>query len=111
MTNAESPMPLTVEITPELAQRIDEWHSPTDGAIAISQLIRELPFVHRPIRTLLDRVLGKTHLRQYQGRFEWTDLGFTYIQIGSELHVLSCWQANDDAVDTVLPTPRSAGQR
>jgi hypothetical protein len=81
--------PFETVLPSNLADAIDETFSPMDGIVALDEIYLELPKLHRP----------KTRLgiarKIYHGRFDWYPLGFTYEQIGSELHVRDVWYADE----------------
>lgn len=99
MSNAKNePMPengFTTIISKELADELDEGFSPMDGLIAIDQICIELPRLHRPAhRSALQRCFGQTR-KLYHGRYDWYPLGFTYEQIGNELHIVNLWMVQE----------------
>ena len=97
-TKHDGPTPeneFTTILVTELADELDEGFSPMDGLIAIDQICIELPRLHRPAqRPLLQRWFGQTR-KLYNGRYDWYPLGFTYEQIGSELHILNLWMVKE----------------
>lgn len=99
MSNAKNePMPengFTTILSTELADELDEGFSPMDGLIAIDQICIELPRLHRPAhRSALQRCFGQTR-KLHHGRYDWYPLGFTYEQIGNELHILNLWMVEE----------------
>lgn len=99
MSNANNePTPeseFTTIISTELADELDEGFSPMDGLIAIDQICIELPRLHRPAhRPALQCWSGQTR-KLYHGRYDWYPLGFTYEQIGNELHILNLWMVKE----------------
>jgi hypothetical protein len=89
----------------ELVDALDEGFSPMDGVQAINDLFVGLPLVHSsPIRK---RRRSPKKIRLYNGRFGWYPwLGFSYVQIGNQLHVVELWyEPNPESrpVDVTLP--------
>jgi len=98
----------TVFMHPTLVDQLDEGFSPTDGIIAIDQVFLELPRLHpAPVPRRSPKRAGR-RLKVYRGRYDWYDLGFSYVQIETELHVLELWHdtdyrdSNRTEVDVVL---------
>ena len=73
----------------DLADAIDETFSPMDGVVALDEIYLELPQLHRPV--------GRFGIRRktFHGRYDWYPLGFTYEQIGSDLHIRNIWYADE----------------
>ena len=67
------------------------FNAPMDAICAIDQINMELPKLHKPERPSLWRPFRKNSLRLYRGRFEWADVGFTYVQFGTALHIMDAW--------------------
>jgi hypothetical protein len=100
----------TVFMHATLVDSLDEGFSPMDGIIAIDQIFLELPRLHpAPVPKRSWKRAGR-RLKVYRGRYDWYDLGFSYVQIGTTLHVLELWHdaayhdANRTEVDVVLGT-------
>jgi hypothetical protein len=98
----------TVFMHPTLVDQLDEGFSPMDGIIAIDQIFLELPRLHpAPVPKRSQNRAGR-RLKVYRGRYHWYDLGFSYVQIGTTLHVLELWHdadyrnSNRTEVDVVL---------
>lgn len=88
----------TTVLSRELADELDAGFSPMDGLIAIDQICIELPRLHRPAGVnMLHRWIGSSR-NVYHGRYDWYPLGFTYRQIGDELHVLNLWSVKETGV-------------
>lgn len=80
----------TVLMHSEIGDAIDNQLSPMDGAIAVAQIHDMLPKLHRPTRRWWP--WRPLFTRLYHGRLSWADVGFSYIQIGSTLHVVDGWR-------------------
>ena len=107
---------LTVKMHHDLVEQLDQCFSPADGIEAIDQVFIDLPIAHQALPARRGgRGRGRT-LPRYRGRFGWFDLGFTYVQIGIELHVVELW--HDDRwnkprrreVDVVLGERTESGR-
>lgn len=89
----------------ELVNELDYGFSPMDGLAAINDIFVGLPLVH-PSPARKQRRTPK-RLRLYTGRFKWYPrLGFSYVQLGNELHVIELWYEEHPErrpVDVVLP--------
>ncbi len=82
-------------IHPVLVDQLDEHFSPMDGLVAINQIYLELPQLHPAAASELGRKRPSRTLKVYRGRYDWFDLGFSYVQLGRELHVLELWNDTD----------------
>jgi len=99
---------LKVFMHADLVDELDESLSPMDGLVAIEQIFSELPRRHaangrpRSIRRDARRI------PIFRGRYQWVDIGFSYVQIGDSLHVIELWHDADSRtpnrpdVDVVL---------
>lgn len=96
---------LTVVIAAEIADAIDHYHSPTDGAIALGQVRQEIPQHHRSQGTWSWLPFRRSRVRLYRGGLEWSGMGFSYVQIGTVLHVVDVWSIRQQRLDVVLPMP------
>jgi hypothetical protein len=95
----------TVFMHPTLIDRLDQGFAPTDGLIAINQMFLELPKLHPAPAPKRSPNRAARRLKVYRGRYGWYfDLGFSYVQIGTELHVLELWYDEERRreVDVVL---------
>ncbi len=103
----------TVSMHPDLVDELDEGFSPMDGAVAIDQIFNELPLLHRALAPKRLRKRAGRKLKVYRGCYDWyNSLGFSYVQIGTTLHVLELWfdehpQLNQ--IDVLLGTEKTAG--
>ncbi len=89
MTNSNN---FTVYMHRELVDELDEGFSPMDGITAINDLFVELPLQHRSHEPRHERWRAPRKLRVYCGRFSWyPELGFSYVEIGQQLHVIELW--------------------
>ena len=79
----------------ELVDELDYGFSPADGIAAIDDLFGDLPKVHRSRAGQHRGRQQPKSLRVYTGCFAWYPLGFSYVQIGQELHVLELWMVGD----------------
>jgi hypothetical protein len=82
-----------VIIDQELENELDSHSSPMDGIFAIDQLHLGLPKLHTEGR----RNRTKKDLRLYSGWFDWADVGFSYIQVESRLHIVEIWTGCESA--------------
>ena len=95
----------TVSLHATLVDELDECFSPMDGIIAIDQMFQELPRLHPEFGPKRPQKRASRTLKVYRGRYDWYPLGFSYVQIGTTLHVLELWNWDDQAdVDVVLGT-------
>jgi hypothetical protein len=103
----------TVVMHPTLVDELDEGFSPMDGILAIDEMFGELPLLHAGLAPKRLRKRTARKLRVYRGCYDWyNSLGFSYIQIGTTLHVLELWydeSPNLSQVDVVLGTGQTEG--
>jgi hypothetical protein len=103
----------TVMMHPTLVDEIDEGFSPTDGLVAIDEMFSELPLLHRTLAPKRLRKRVSRNLKVYRGCYGWyQSLGFSYVQVGTTLHVLALWtneNPNLSAVDVILGTGHTKG--
>jgi hypothetical protein len=103
----------TVLMHPSLVDQLDEGFSPMDGLVAIDQMFGELPLLHQALAPKRLRKRAGRRLRVYRGCYDWySSLGFSYVQIGTTLHVLDLWYAENltrGKVDVILGTEQTAG--
>ncbi len=98
----------TVFMHPTLVDELDEVFSPMDGIIAIDQIKLELPKLHPGHAPKRYRNRPRRRIKVFRGRYDWYDLGFNYVQINNELHVIELWVDEDarksdrQEVDVVL---------
>jgi hypothetical protein len=96
----------TVSMHPTLVDELDEGFSPMDGLVAIDQMFSELPLLHQALAPKRCRKRAGRWLKVYRGCYDWyTSLGFSYVQIGTTLHVLDLWcdeKLPPQKVDVVL---------
>jgi hypothetical protein len=91
-----------------LVDELDEQFSPMDGIVAIDQLFYELPRLHPGSVPKRGRKRAGRRLKVYRARYRWSDLGLSYVQLGTTLHVLDLWYDDDynkpnrQEVDVVL---------
>jgi hypothetical protein len=104
-----------VSVHPELVDELDEGFSPMDGIVAIDEMFSELPLLHRPLAPKRLRKRAGRTLKVYRGCYQWyKELGFSYVQIGTTLHVLELWfDENPDLsqMDIVLGTGETQGYK
>jgi hypothetical protein len=87
---------LTVSMHPTLVDELDEGFSPMDGLIAIDQMFCELPLLHQALAPKRLPKRASRRLKVYHGSYDWySNLGFSYVQIGTTLHVLELWCADN----------------
>jgi hypothetical protein len=82
---------LTVQMTTEIADSINYSLSPMDGLAALTLIYEHLPRLHRNRRAAHCLPFGRKSMRIHHGLIEWADIGFTYVEWRSVLHVLECW--------------------
>ena len=96
----------TVSMHPTLVDELDEGFSPMDGIIAIDQMFGELPLLHQALAPKHLRKRAGRRLKVYRGCYDWySSLGFSYVQIGTTLHVLDLWHDENltcQGVDVIL---------
>jgi hypothetical protein len=114
-TPATPAAPFTVWMHRDLVDELDEGFSPMDGIVAIDEMFCELPLVHRALAPLRLRKRAGRKLKVYRGCFDWyKSLGFSYVQIGTTLHVLELWYCENPNLadyDVVLGTGQTAGYK
>src|SRR6516225_6686508 len=82
----------TFMMHPTLVDELDEGFSPMDGIVAIDEMFSELPLLHRASAPRRLRKRAARTLKVYRGCYDWyKSLGFSYVQIGTTLHVLELW--------------------
>ena len=95
----------TVYMHRDLVDELDEGFSPTDGLVAINDLFVGLPLQHRS-QAKRKRWRAPKTLKVYRGRFSWyRKLGFSYVEIEDQLHVIELWfdeKAEQHQVDVIL---------
>ncbi|MCC6358752.1 MAG: hypothetical protein IT450_08420 [Phycisphaerales bacterium] len=91
----------------EVGDALDESFSgPMDGAIAVAQVYDQLPLMHRSAPVRWWHKLIPNHVRLYRGLLDWGGVGFTYVQIGSTLHVVGAGEVDRGfRADALLPAP------
>src|SRR5205085_3654804 len=83
---------LTVMMHSMLVDELDEGFSPMDGLVAIDEMFSELPLLHAGLAPKRIRKRTARKLRVYRGCYDWyKSRGFSYVQIGTTLHVLELW--------------------
>lgn len=88
------PHEFQVILASEIEDHLDRCFSPLDGIVAIDQITLELPLLHpRPVTELRRRLSRR--LNVFHGRYDWYPLGFSYVQIGHELHILDLWEVEE----------------
>jgi hypothetical protein len=104
---------LTVMMHRDLVEALDYGFSPMDGIIAIDEIFNELPLLHRAIAPQRPRKWAGRKLKVYRGCYHWyQSFGFSYIQIGTTLHVIELWDDDNAtlaAMDVVLGTGETEG--
>ena len=85
----------TVFMHPDLVDELDDQLSPTDGIAALDEVFGELPLKHQPRQSSRIPCRRRKSLKLYHGRFGWLDIGFSYVQIGNELHIVRLWHDVD----------------
>ena len=105
----------TVSMHPDLVDELDEGFSPMDGIVSIDEMFNELPLLHRALAPTRLRKRAGRKLKVYRGCYHWyRNLGFSYVQIGTTLHVLELWydeNPNLNKVDVILGTGRTEGYK
>ena len=105
----------SVLMHPKLVDELDEGFSPLDGLVSIDEMFNELPFLYRALAPSRPRKRAGRKLKVYRGCYHWYDsLGFSYVQIGTTLHVLELWYDENpkiDELDIVLGTGRTEGYK
>jgi hypothetical protein len=105
----------TVMMHPTLVDELDEGFSPMDGLVAIDEMFSELPLLHRALAPMRLRKRTGRKLKVYRGCYDWyQELGFSYVQIGTTLHVLDLWfdeNPNLSKMDVILGTGQTEGYK
>jgi|HubBroStandDraft_6_1064221.scaffolds.fasta_scaffold353392_1 hypothetical protein len=105
----------TVSMHPDLVDELDEGFSPMDGIVSIDEMFNELPLLHRALAPTRLRKRAGHKLKVYRGCYDWyRSLGFSYVQLGTTLHVLELWyneNRNLDDVDVILGTRQTEGYK
>ena len=105
----------TVSMHPDLVDELDEGFSPMDGIVSIDEMFNELPLLHRALAPSRLRKRAGRKLKVYRGCYDWyKSLGFSYVQIGTTLHVLELWYDENPKInelDIVLGTGRTEGYK
>lgn len=103
----------TVSMHPTLVDELDEGFSPMDGLVAIDQMFGELPLLHQALAPKRLRKRAGRWLKVYHGCYDWySSLGFSYVQIGTTLHVLELWYDDSPTrreVDVILGQDQTPG--
>jgi hypothetical protein len=96
-----------------LVDELDEGFSPMDGIVAIDEMFSELPLLHAALAPKRPRKRTARKLKVYRGCYDWyKSLGFSYVQIGTTLHVLELWydeNPNLIQMNVVLGTGHTEG--
>jgi hypothetical protein len=86
-----------------------------DGLVAIDEMFAELPLLHQALAPKCLRKWAARTLKVYHGCYDWyKSLGFSYVQIGTTLHVLDLWydeNPNLAGIDVILGTGRTEGYK
>jgi len=105
----------TVSMHPSLVDELDEGFSPMDGIVAIDEMFSELPLLHPGLAAKRRRKRLAQMLKIYHGCYDWyKELGFSYVQIGTILHVLDLWyDKNPDLsqMNVILGTGKTEGYK
>lgn len=113
MQTESQPRTFTVMMHRQLVDDLDEGFSPTDGIVAIDQMFGELPLLHQALAPKRLRRRAGRKLKVYCGCYDWyKSLGFSYVQIGTTLHVLDLWYdeiPNLNQMDVILGTETTEG--
>jgi hypothetical protein len=103
----------TVMMHKDLVDSLDEGFSPMDGAVAIDEMFAELPLLHPGKAPKRFRTKPARKLKVYRGCYDWyQSLGFSYVQIGTTLHILDLWYDKNPGLndmDVILGTGRTEG--
>ena len=103
----------TVLMHPTLVDELDEGFSPMDGLVAIDEMFGELPQLHQALAPKRLSKRPRRTLKVYRGCYDWySSLGFSYVQIGTTLHVLELWYDNNpnlDKMDVILGQNQPGG--
>ncbi len=113
MQTESQPRTFTVMMHRQLVDDLDEGFSPMDGIVAIDQMFGELPLLHQVLAPKRLRRRAGRKLKVYRGCYDWyKSLGFSYVQIGTTLHVLDLWYdetPNLNLMDVILGTETTEG--
>ena len=114
MASNEQTVPtFTVMMHRDLVDELDYGFSPFDGIVAIDDMFGELPILHRALAPKRLKKRAGRKLKVYRGCYDWyNSLGFSYVQIGTRLHVLELWyDENPDLtkLDVILGTGKTEG--
>lgn len=105
----------TVMMHRQLVDALDEGFSPMDGIVAIDQMFGELPLLHQALAPKCLRRRAGRKLKVYRGCYDWyKSLGFSYVQIGTTLHVLDLWYDETpklSEMDVILGTETTEGYK
>jgi hypothetical protein len=105
----------TVLMHPTLVDALDDGFSPMDGIVAIDEMFSELPLLHPRSAPRRRRKRPAGRLKVYRGCYDWyKELGFSYVQIGTTLHVLDLWyddNPNLSQMDVILGTGQTEGYK
>ena len=105
----------TVMMHSTLVDALDEGFSPMDGLVAIDEMFCELPLLHRALAPKRLRKGASRKLKVYRGCYDWyKSLGFSYVQIGTTLHVLDLRyddNPNLSELDVILGTGNTEGYK
>jgi hypothetical protein len=103
----------TISMHPTFVDELDKGFGPTDGLVAIDEMFSELPLLHPALAPKRLRNRAGLNLKVYRGCYDWYDnVGFSYVQIGTTLHVLELWyneNPNLSEVDVILGTGKTEG--
>lgn len=103
----------TVSMHPTLVDDLDEGFSPMDGLFAVDGIFAELPLLHQALAPKRPGKRTGRRLKVYRGCYDWySNLGFSYVQIGTTLYVLELWYEENpkfEELDVVLGTGKTAG--
>jgi hypothetical protein len=107
----------TVFMHRDLVDELDDGFSPFDGMQAIDDVFIGLPKAHRSQRSEKSKRQSSKFIRLYRARLEWYPLGFSYVQVGSKLHVVElfdydAWhKSNPRARVPIVAAPLSDGSQ
>ena len=113
--NPRMSQPFTVLMHPNLVDALDGGFSPMDGLVAIDEMFAELPLLHLALAPKRLHKRAARTLKVYHGCYDWyKSLGFSYVQIGTTLHVLDLWydeNPNLTEMEVILGTGRTEGYK
>jgi hypothetical protein len=113
MTTDAKAQAFTVMMHRTLVDELDEGFSPMDGIVAIDEMFSELPLLHASLVPKRRRRGTAKKLKVYRGCYDWyRELGVSYVQIDTTLHVLELWfdsNPNLAQLDVVLGTGQTEG--